>query len=101
MRFELPILLGLAAAASASTWTVNAFTDTECQENPYTWSGDDAESINTGNWYSSIVASYPDGWTFTAWTGAEETGDAYQPAANTCQIPANGDAVLSFTLAES
>jgi len=100
MRFELPILLGLAAAASASTWEVMAYMDTNCQGDSYTWTGDDPQSINTGNWYSSIAANYPSGWTFTAYTGAGESGDAYQPAPNTCQIPANGDAVLWFTLAQ-
>lgn len=100
MRFELPVLLGLAAAASASTWTVTAYKGTSCQGQSHTWSGDSDATQNTGDWYNSIVADYPSGWTFTAWAGAGETGGSYKPATAVCENSANGDAFLSFTLSQ-
>lgn len=101
MRFQIPVLLGFTAAASASTWIVEAFTETNCKGERMPWSGDEPVSQNTGNWYASIVAQYDSDWTFTAWTGALETGDEAQPATNTCQNTANETAILSFTMAKS
>lgn len=103
MHFTLPFLLSLAAGtASASTWTVQAFTEANCKGTMKTWSGDTAGTTNTMDFYSSILAQYDSDWTFSTFTGAGgNSGEEYKPATNVCQNPTDESkqAILSFTLA--
>ncbi|KAJ5579670.1 uncharacterized protein N7459_005655 [Penicillium hispanicum] len=113
MHFNLPFLLGLAGAASASAWTVEAFSQSGCKGTMKSWSGDNdtvtpgsglAGAIDTGKFYPSIVAQYGSNWTFSVWTGSmrgpREVYRLYSPPTNICQDttgdPTQSD--LSFSM---